>query len=136
MADSQEAGLPKESHSLEDDIFAVASSVEREAPGAGPRVHVRRPEVRAPAARDLRAGAAGFGTFLFVDLVMMWAPVMMSDRPSTTPQMVTLLVLAFGLGGLLAWKVGGAWRPFGYGMMTCWLFLTLVSVGFLTGIGP
>ncbi|MQY05123.1 hypothetical protein [Actinomadura macrotermitis] len=126
----------QDGHSLEDEIFAVAARVEREAPEAGPRLRLPREPVRLPAARDLSAGAAGFATFLFVDAVMMWAPLMMSSRPSTTPQMVTLLVLAFGLGGLLAGKVGGRWRPFGYGMMACWLFLTLVSVGFLTGLGP
>lgn len=72
--------------------------------------------------------------FVFVDAVMMYAPLMMSRRPSLLPQFITLLVLAFGLGGLLVWKVGGRWRTFGIGMMLAWTFLTLVSVGFLTGV--
>jgi hypothetical protein len=59
---------------------------------------------------------------------------MMSRRPSLLPQFVTLLLLAFGLGGLLVWQVGGRWRTFGIGMMLAWGFLTLVSVGFLTGV--
>jgi hypothetical protein len=71
---------------------------------------------------------------VFVDFVMMYAPLMMSRRPSLLPQFITLLVLAFGLGGLLMWKVGGRWRSFGAGMMLAWVFLTLVSVGFLTGV--
>ncbi|MFD0683795.1 hypothetical protein [Actinomadura fibrosa] len=139
MSDPQESRLP----SLEDDIFAVAHSVEVEPAGAEVRPRLRlgsdRAEqiaerARALGRRDIGAIAAGFGIFVFVDVVMMWAPLMMSRRPSLWPQFVTLLVLAFGLGGLLTWKVGGRWRPFGIGMMLAWVFLTLVSVGFLTGV--
>ncbi|TNY37790.1 hypothetical protein EIO00_06440 [Thermomonospora catenispora] len=83
---------------------------------------------------DLLRGAAGFLTFCFVDLVMMYAPLMGVYRSSLLPQFVALLVVAFGLGGLLAWQVRGAWRPFGYGMMLAWVALTLISVGFLTGV--
>ncbi|WP_433331358.1 hypothetical protein [Spirillospora sp. CA-294931] len=123
---------PREDKSLEDEIFAVAANVEiEEGADAGPRVQV---PWELPPPRDLRRGAAGFVTFVFVDGVMMYAPLMMSSRPSTLPQLVALLMLAFGLGGLLAWKVGGGWRPFGYGMMLGWVFLTLISVGFLTGL--
>ncbi|MFI6522225.1 hypothetical protein ACIBF1_42225 [Spirillospora sp. NPDC050679] len=129
MADPQERDLP----SLEDEIFAVASTVE-EVPAAAPRPPLRWDRAPAVPRRDLGAGAAGFTVFLFVDAVMMWAPLMSSDRPSLLPQMVTLLVLAFGLGSLLIWKVGGSWRPFAFGMMASWLFLTLVSLGFLTGL--
>jgi hypothetical protein len=123
--------------SLEDEIFAVASVVEiEEAPAAGPRLRLPLERSGPPPRRELGAGAAGFATFAFVDGVMMYAPLMMSNRQSLLPQMVTLLVLAFGLGGLLVWKVGGSWRPFGYGLMSGWVFLTLVSVGFLTGVTP
>lgn len=133
-AEPQERDLP----SLEDEIFAVAHSVEVER-----AAHSRLPPDRAQAAaervraflgRDVKSLAAGFGMFLLVDAVMMYAPLMMSRRPSLLPQFITLLVLAFGLGGLLVWKVGGRWRTFGYGMMLAWVFLTLVSVGFLTGV--
>ncbi|WP_243773231.1 hypothetical protein [Actinomadura barringtoniae] len=144
MADPEETDLPHVSNvpnaqggpSLEDEIFSVASNVEMESPQeAAPRLKVRRWERSdAPSASFLRAAGAGFGTFLFVDLVMMSAPLMMSRRPSLLPQMVTLIVFAFGLGSLLIWKVGGTWRPFGYGMMAGWCFLTLISVGFLTGL--
>ncbi|GAA2455548.1 hypothetical protein GCM10010191_88480 [Actinomadura vinacea] len=122
-----------EDASLEDEIFAVAANVEVEdAERAEPLLRLpKRSPVVAPPRRE---GVAGFLTFLFVDAVMMYAPLMNSKRPSTLPQMVTLLVLAFGLGGLLAWHVRGAWRPFGFGMMLGWVFLTLVSVGFLTGL--
>jgi len=136
MADPQERDLP----SLEDDIFAVAHTVEIEqAARAQPRLRLRSERVqdiaeRALGGRDLGAFAAGFGLFVFVDAVMMYAPLMMSRRPSLLPQFVALLVMAFGLGGLLVWKVGGRWRPFGVGMMLAWVFLTLVSVGFLTGL--
>ncbi|TDC59562.1 hypothetical protein E1200_31905 [Actinomadura sp. GC306] len=136
MAEPQERDLP----SLEDEIFAVAHNVEVEqAARAHPRLPADRAQIlmeraRAFLGRDVRSLAAGFGVFLFVDVVMMWAPLMMSQRPSLMPQFITLLVLAFGLGGLLVWKVGGRWRTFGIGMMLAWVFLTLVSVGFLTGL--
>ncbi|RFU43530.1 hypothetical protein DZF91_00590 [Actinomadura logoneensis] len=118
--------------SLQDEIFAVASTVEAP-PAERPRLRWERPP-RLPARADLWTGAAGALTFALVDLVMMYAPMMMSRRPSTLPQFVALIVVAFGLGSLLVWKVGGRGRPFGFGMMIGWAFLTLVSVGFLTGL--
>lgn len=136
MAEPQERDLP----SLEDEIFAVAHSVEVEpAAHAQPRLRTDKAQdfaerARAYLGRDVKALAAGFGMFVFVDAVMMYAPLMMSRRPSLLPQFITLLVLAFGLGDLLVWKVGGRWRTFGIGMMLAWTFLTLVSVGFLTGV--
>ncbi|MEU5881143.1 hypothetical protein [Spirillospora sp. NPDC047279] len=126
---------PDELPSLEDEIFSVASRVEVEdATASTPLISVPLDRVRIPGGRFLSFVGAGFGTFVFVDAIMMWAPLMMSRRPSLLPQMVTLLVLAFGLGSLLIWKVGGNWRPFGMGMMLAWVFLTLISVGFLTGL--
>ncbi|MBC6466795.1 hypothetical protein HKK74_14970 [Actinomadura alba] len=89
-----------------------------------------------PGCRDLAATVAGFGTFILVDCVMMYAPLQMKETPSLLPQMLTLLLLAFGLGGLLVWQIRGAWRPFGVGMMLGWLFMTLISAGFLTGLNP
>ncbi|GAA1860526.1 hypothetical protein [Actinomadura bangladeshensis] len=135
MTEAQESDPP----SLEDEIFAVAHNVEVEPETARPRLPADKAQAvleRAGAflGRDVKALAAGFGLFVFVDLVMMWAPLMMSRRPSLLPQFVTLLLLAFGLGGLLVWQVGGRWRTFGIGMMLAWGFLTLVSVGFLTGV--
>lgn len=118
--------------SLEDEIFSVASSVEAP-PAEQPRLRWERPP-RLPGRGALWTGAAGALTFAFVDLVMMYAPMMMAKRPSTLPQFFALIVVAFGLGSLLVWKVGGRGRPFGFGMMICWAFLTLVSVGFLTGL--
>ncbi|RFS86853.1 hypothetical protein D0T12_00790 [Actinomadura spongiicola] len=134
MADSRERDFP----SLEDEIFAVAHSVEVEET-VSPRLRTDRAQVFVERAwaflgRDVKALGAGFGIFVLVDAVMMYAPLMTSRRPSLLPQFVTLLVLAFGLGGLLVWKVGGRWRTFGFGMMLAWVFLTLMSVGFLTGI--
>ncbi|MEV4673384.1 MULTISPECIES: hypothetical protein [Actinomadura] len=135
MTEAQESDLP----SLEDEIFAVAHSVEVEQGAVQPRLPADRAQVLVERARvflgrDVKALTAGFCVFLFVDIVMMWAPLMMSRRPSLLPQFVTLLLLAYGLGGLLVWKVGGRWRTFGIGMMLAWVFLTLVSVGFLTGV--
>jgi hypothetical protein len=134
MAESQERDLP----SLEDEIFAVAQTVEVDQ-AAQPRLQTEKARILAERARvflsqDVKVLAAGFGMFVFVDTVMMYAPLMMSRRPSLLPQFITLLLLAFGLGGLLVWKVGGRWKMFGIGMMLAWVFLTLVSVGFLTGL--
>ncbi|GAA3930822.1 hypothetical protein GCM10023085_10250 [Actinomadura viridis] len=149
MGHSQEGDSPRdrrgeapedgERPSLEDEIFAVASTVEVETGRAEPLLgepltRLRRNRFQAPPPREIGLIAGGFLTFAFVDAVMMYAPLMSSSRPSLLPQMVTLLVLAFGLGGLLAVKVRGSWRPFGVGMMLGWVFLTLVSVGFLTGL--
>nr|WP_202420642.1 hypothetical protein [Actinomadura rayongensis] len=120
---------------MEDEIFAVAGEVETE-PADGPLLPLRLDPPRLPSGRDLWPGSAGFATFLFVDAVVMWAPLMNSVRATLVPQTVVLLLVAFGVGGLLMWRVGGAWRPFGLGMMASWVFLTLVSVGFLTGLGP
>ncbi|WP_030170307.1 hypothetical protein [Spirillospora albida] len=138
MADSQDRDVA----SLEDDIFAVAHNVEVEpAARAAPRIRLGPERAQALAdrlwtfaGRDRGAVLAGLAVFVLVDAVMMYGPLMMSRRPSLLPQFITLLVLAFGLGGLLVWRVGGRWRSFGVGMMLGWLLLTLMSVGFLTGL--
>ncbi|MCW2939256.1 MAG: hypothetical protein JWN00_2241, partial [Actinomycetia bacterium] len=36
----------------------------------------------------------------------------------------------------LVWSVRGALRPYGFGMMAAWTFLTLLSFGYLTGLAP
>jgi hypothetical protein len=136
-----DVGLPHEpgaeEASLQDEIFAMASTVQvGDDSRPEPLLRLWQGPVSAPSRVDVGRAAAGFLTFAFVDAVMMYAPLMTSDRPSLLPQMVALLLLAFGLGGLLAWKVRGAWRPFGLGMMLGWVFLTLVSLGLLTGVSP
>ncbi|GGU94219.1 hypothetical protein GCM10010182_07760 [Actinomadura cremea] len=136
MADPDER--ERDGASLEDEIFAVAQQVEVERT-AGPRIRTDRAEAmveraRAFVARDFSALAGGCCAFVFVDLVMMYAPLMASERPNVLPQFVALLVFAFGLGGLLVWRVGGRWRTFGFGMMFGWVFLSLISVGLLTGL--
>lgn len=127
----------KDAPTLEDELFALGSGVR-----AG---HGRaEPIIRTPASPPWEllakvdrgyAGrvAAGFATFAFIDLIVMYAPLM-GRGSSGLPQFVVLLVVAFGLGGLFAWQVRGAWRPYGFGMMLGWVTLTLLSVGFLTGL--
>lgn len=149
--------------SLEDELFGTDSMPETGEPGPGsgtpprdrrradgpasypargrPRERHREPPRpwRAAAGlspREIVTAISGFVTFVFVDSVMMYAPYRMREAPSLLPQMLILLLLAFGLGGLLAWHIRGAWRPFGIGMMLGWAFLTLVSAGFLTGLNP
>jgi hypothetical protein len=80
--------------------------------------------------------ASGIATFALVDGVMMWAPLTTTASSSPAPQILILLLLAFGLGGLLAWHVRGAWRPYGFGLMMGWFALTLLSAGYLTGVNP
>jgi hypothetical protein len=79
---------------------------------------------------------SGTITFSLVDGIMMWAPLTTTAASSPVPQALILLLLAFGLGSLLAWRVGGKWRPYGFGMMVGWLILTLLSAGYLTGVSP
>lgn len=128
----------RETPTLEDELFGLAS----EDRAGGGRTE---PIIRTPSSppwerlagldrRDVVRAAAGFATFVFIDLVMMYAPLMGRDRSSVLPQFVTLLVLAFGLGGLFVWHVRGAWRPYGFGLMLGWVALTLLSAGFLTGV--
>jgi hypothetical protein len=49
-------------------------------------------------------------------------------------QALSLVLLAFGLGGFLAYKMTGFMRLYGVGLMCGWTFLTLFSLGFCTGI--
>jgi hypothetical protein len=119
-------------HTLEDDLFGTGAESERV--DRGPRITWQPTAL--PSCRDLCLGAAGAATFFLVDAVMMWGPLIRGAGSSTPAQTITLLVLAFGLGGLLAWHVRGSLRPFGFGMMAGWAFSTLISVGYLTGVSP
>jgi hypothetical protein len=115
---------------LEDDLFGMEPAhAER-----GPRIVWQPREL--PGCRDLVLGACGLATFAVVDGIMMWVPLTTTASSSRFPQALILLLLAFGLGGLLAWRVRGAWRPYGFGLMAGWLALTLLSVGYLTGVSP
>jgi hypothetical protein len=101
----------------------------------GGRRHVR--DTEALGCRAVALTTAGFGVFVLIDAVMMYAPFRMGgDAPSLLPQLCTLALLAFGLGGLLIWQVRGVWRPFGIGLVLGWVFLSLISAGFLTGLNP
>ncbi|SEG76823.1 hypothetical protein SAMN04489712_111211 [Thermomonospora echinospora] len=134
MTDPQNKEIP----TLEDELFDLAP----DGRAVGGRAE---PIIRTPSSppwelfakldrRDVVRGAAGFMTFTFIDFVMMYGRLTGHNRASVLPQTVTLLVLAFGLGGLLAWHVRGAWRPYGFGMMLGWVALTLLSAGWLTGV--
>jgi hypothetical protein len=115
---------------LEDDLFGMEPAhAER-----GPRIVWQPREL--PGCRDLALMACGVITFALVDVVLMWAPLTRPAASATFPQVLILALLAFGLGGLLAWHVRGACRPYGFGLMIGWLFLTLLSAGYLTGVNP
>jgi hypothetical protein len=115
---------------LEDDLFGMEPlHAER-----GPRIVWQPREL--PGCRDLAISAFGIATFALVDAIMMWAPLTTTASSSPAPQALILLLLAFGLGSLLAWHVRGACRPYGFGLMMGWLALTLLSAGYLTGVNP
>ncbi len=116
---------------LEDDLFGGSGEYD----DRGPRIRWQSPPTL-PGCRDLGAAGAGFATFCFVDLVMMWAPLFWGTAHSSLPEAITLQFLAFGLGALLIWQVGGSWRPYGIGLMTGWAAMTLLSAGYLTGVTP
>ncbi|MGH3389510.1 MAG: hypothetical protein ACRDOO_11610 [Actinomadura sp.] len=149
MTDPGERDAPD----LVDEIFGTASVPEPREPTDSPdtpdawdgtldTVPVRRrrrrrmPGAETLGCRDVALTTAGFAVFVLIDVVMMYTPFRMRDEPSLLPQLLTLVLLAFGLGGLLVWQVRGIWRPFGIGLMLGWVFATLISAGFLTGLNP
>jgi hypothetical protein len=90
----------------------------------------------APGCREIGLTVTGFAIFISVDSVMMYTLFRISGPSSLLPQAVTLLFLAFGLGTLMVWTIRGAWRPVGIGMMLGWVFMTLISAGYFTGLNP
>ncbi len=95
----------------------------------------RRPQL---GMREITAVGSGLGTFILVDGIMMYSAfemnVMHGKDTSLMAQSLALLLLAFGLGGFLAWKMTGFMRLYGVGLMCGWTFLTLFSLGFCTGL--
>jgi hypothetical protein len=88
--------------------------------------------------REITAVGSGLGTFILVDGIMMYSAFEMNiihgGNFSLLAQALALLLLAFGLGGFLAWKMTGFMRLYGVGLMCGWTFLTLFSLGFCTGL--
>jgi hypothetical protein len=90
-----------------------------------------------PGCREIGLTSAGFMIFVGVNCVMMYVPFRThASGGSLLPQALTLLLLAFGLGSLMFWGIRGAGRPVGVGLMVGWLFMTLISAGYLTGLHP
>jgi hypothetical protein len=125
---------------------AVASSgAVRDEPGAGPRAATWRDVVwarsgvrpaAAPGCREIGLTTTGFAIFVTVDSIMMYTPFRTPGPTSLLPQAITLALLAFGLGALMIWSIRGAARPVGAGMMLGWVFMTLISAGYFTGLNP
>jgi hypothetical protein len=90
----------------------------------------------APGCREVGLTTTGFVIFVIVDSIMMYAPFRTHSSTNLLPQAVTLALLAFGLGALLIWSIRGACRPIGVGMMLGWVFMTLISAGYFTGLNP
>jgi hypothetical protein len=88
--------------------------------------------------REITAVGSGLGTFILVDAIMMYSAfernVMHRQQFDLVAQALALVVLAFGLGGFLAYKMTGFIRLYGVGLMCGWTFMTLFSLGFCTGI--
>jgi hypothetical protein len=129
-----EAPPARQTASAEGPLPARASADPARPARAWPRPIMRRAE--APGCRDIGLTTAGFVLFVSVDSIMMYAPFRMAGPTSLLPQAITLVLLAFGLGSLMIWSIRGAWRPVGVGMMIGWVFMTLISAGFFTGLNP
>jgi hypothetical protein len=88
--------------------------------------------------REITAVGSGLGTFILVDAIMMYSAfemnVVQGKDANLVAQALALMLLAFGLGGFLAWKMTGFVRLYGVGLMCGWTFLTLFSLGFCTGL--
>ena len=88
--------------------------------------------------REITAVGSGLGTFILVDAIMMYSAfernIMHNDDANLVAQALALVLLAFGLGGFLAYKMTGFMRLYGVGLMCGWTFLTLFSLGFCTGL--
>jgi hypothetical protein len=88
--------------------------------------------------REITAVGCGLGTFILVDAIMMYSAfernVMHRQNLNLVAQALALVLLAFGLGGFLAYKMTGFIRLYGVGLMCGWTFMTLFSLGFCTGI--
>ncbi len=88
--------------------------------------------------REITAVGSGLGTFILVDAIMMYSAfernVMHGKNTDLIAQSLALMLLAFGLGGFLAWKMTGFMRLYGVGLICGWTFLTLFSLGFCTGL--
>lgn len=88
--------------------------------------------------REITAVGSGLGTFILVDAIMMYSAfernVMHRQNLDLVAQALALVLLAFGLGGFLAYKMTGFIRLYGVGLMCGWTFMTLFSLGFCTGI--
>lgn len=88
--------------------------------------------------RQITGVSSGFGTFILVNAFMMYSAfqenIVHGKDMNLLAQAVSLIVLAFGLGGFLAWRLEGFARLYGIGLMTGWTFMTLFSLGFCTGL--
>jgi hypothetical protein len=88
--------------------------------------------------REITAVGSGLATFILVDSIIMYSAVEMNlsggRNFSLLSQALALLLLAFGLGGFLAWRMTGFTRLYGVGLMCGWTFMTLFSLGFCTGL--
>ncbi len=125
---------PDERPTLSDELFQM-----REAPQAGTPPQgagLTWPDFlgEPPTRVDVLRAAAGFLTYVLVNLIVMWAPLRHSGSGAGV-QALVLIAVAFGLGSFLVWGVGGGGRQFGFGMMGGWVALTLLSLGFATGLG-
>ncbi|HZB28891.1 MAG TPA: hypothetical protein VE465_01875 [Streptosporangiaceae bacterium] len=94
------------------------------------------PSAGAPGCREIGLTTTGFVIFMIVDSIMMYAPFRTHSSTNLLPQAITLALLAFGLGALMIWSIRGAFRPVGVGLMLGWVFMTLISAGYFTGLNP
>jgi hypothetical protein len=131
---ADDAQLSRQTASAENPLPARAAPDPARPARTWPRLIMRRAE--APGCREIGLTTAGFVLFVSVDSIVMYTPFRMAGAISLLPQALTLLLLAFGLGSLMIWNIRGAWRPVGIGLVVGWVFMTLISAGFFTGLNP
>lgn len=125
---------PDERPTLSDELFEMKETPVARAGGDG--LGLSWPEALGapPSTGEVARGAAGFLAYALINLVVMWAP-MHNSGSDTGVQAVVLIAVAFGFGAFLVWGVGRNGRAYGFGMMLGWVVLTLLSLGFATGLG-
>src|SRR5438552_1647073 len=99
---------PDERPTLSDELFGMESGAARPEPvGAGSAW----PQVLGPVPswHDRILAGFGFVTYAVINMIVMWVPIH-DHHASALPQALVLILLAFGLGSLLAWVVRGMWR--------------------------
>ncbi|QEN17029.1 hypothetical protein D3H54_05630 [Mycobacterium sp. ELW1] len=99
------------------------------------------PPPRQPHSPRISVGMAFLGAFLYMPLnfVIAFAVLAMSDgrgHGTVVLGAVVLALIAFGGGGVLLATGKANGKGLGLGLMIGWAVLSVISVGFCTGLNP